>query len=233
VKTLRSKSGPFDERPYYDRIDVERICLDELKAVGLLPAEPSPVRIERFIEKRFKVEPSYEEMDRGVLGYSCFGARGLEAVVISRAFAEDCSLAAERRLSTTLAHEAGHALLHGHLFALGAPQPGLFGEEVTEPKILCRDVEPSSDRPRKYDGRWWEFQANLAIGALLLPAPLVVIALGDLAASVGHIGVAASIPDRCRSEAAARLARLFEVNPIVARLRLNELYPAAGRQLTL
>lgn len=234
MKTIKSKGGPFQERPYYERIDIERICTDALKTVDLLPADPSPVRIERFIEKRFKVVSSYEDLPTGVLGFSRFGKKGLEAVVISRALAEDPSRSAERRIITTLAHEAGHALLHGHLFALDELQPGLFGEAVTGPKILCRDdADPAAaSRPTRYNGRWWEFQANQAIGPLLLPAPLVAKALEGMLETYGTFD-SVRISESRRASTAARLAEIFEVNPVVARIRLDELFPAQDTQLTL
>lgn len=232
MKNIRSKSGPFTEHPYYERRDVEQICLQELKAVKLLPADPEPIRIERFIEKRFGIRPTYEVVPNGVLGFSRFGGRGLEAVVVSHTLAEDPSAVAERRVSTTLAHEAGHALLHAHLFALGDPQPGLFGEGVTGPKILCRD-DAHPGRLQKYDGRWWEFQANLAIGALLLPVPLVTKALKPLVAAEGTFKLLESLPASQRAKAVAEIARIFEVNPVVARIRIDELYPTGGGQLTL
>jgi hypothetical protein len=167
-----------------------------------------------------------------VLGFSRFGKSGLEAVVVSRTLAEDPSSVAERRVSTTLAHEAGHALLHAHLFALGDPQPGLFGEGVTGPKILCRD-DAHPGRLQKYDGRWWEFQANLAIGALLLPTPLIALALKELMASEGTLKLLETLRDSDRPKAVALIAGAFEVNPVVARIRLDELYPQSGGQLTL
>jgi hypothetical protein len=183
MKTFRdNRGGPFRERPYYELEDIERMCIEELNAQGLLPREPAAIRIDRFIEKRFGVITEYEDLPDGVLGYSRFGSRGLEAVVISRPLAENRSTAAERRVTTTLAHEAGHALLHGHLFALGRPPRALFEGQVTGPKILCRtdSVAGGTSRP-KYDGQWWEFQANQAIGAFLLPRFLVQKALLSLA----------------------------------------------------
>jgi hypothetical protein len=235
MKTFRQKGGPFKERPYFELDDIERICSDELRSLGLLPAEPAPVRIERFIERRFAVTPVYEDLPDEVLGFSEFGPKGVQAIVLSRALAEDESTAAARRVSTTLAHEAGHGLLHAHLFVLGAPQSGIFGTEVTGPKILCRTASlPTVATGRnKYDGQWWEFQANQAIGALLLPRHLVAKAVKPILVSVGTLGVAYRIKPEDREKAAALVAEIFDVNPAVARIRLHELYPVDGGQLTL
>jgi len=235
MKTFKQKGGPFKERPYFDLQDIEQICADELRALNLLPSDPAPIRIERFIEKRFGVSPVYEELPEGVLGYSEFGAKGVKAVVIARALAEDESTAAARRVSTTLAHEAGHGLLHAYLFALGAPQRGIFGSEVTEPKILCRTVPLSgvATGQNKYGGQWWEFQANQAIGALLLPRQLVGKAVKAMLTPVGSLEVAHSLPTENREKAATLVADVFDVNRVVARIRLQELYPVDRGQLTL
>jgi hypothetical protein len=94
-------------------------------------------------------------------------------MVVARVLADEGTAPAERRINTTLAHEAGHCLLHGHLFAMEASPITLFGADAvansTGSKILCRDGQ----RVGFYDGKWWEYQANQAIGALLLPRKLV------------------------------------------------------------
>lgn len=149
MKGYRQKGSPFGEGLFLKLDEIERTCTVELKGVGLLPGEPSPVRIERFIEKRWKIQVQYEDLPDGVLGLSRFGASGLEAVVVSRDLVEDDARSAQRRVNTTLAHEAGHALFHAHLFALGRPQPGMFSGEITEPKILCRHVHNPSQPARK------------------------------------------------------------------------------------
>lgn len=238
MKIYRSKQGSFTERPHYGLEEIEKICLEELQAVQLYPSHPGPIRIERFVEKRFNVSPSYEDLDAGVLGFTQFGPKGVEAIVISRSLSEEGTEVAERRIKTTLAHESGHGLLQAHLFVLGAEPMALFGSEMTEgvPRILCRtenSVETESSKPAGYDGRWWEFQANRAIGALLLPRPLVLKCLEPLMASGGLLGLP-MLPTTKRAEANRRMVDVFEVNPIVARLRLDEMFPATNEaQLTL
>ncbi len=81
--------------------------------------------------------------------------------------------------------------------------------------------------------RWWEFQANLAMGALLLPKPLVAEALKTTLTIQGTFRQP-SLPSQHREDAVRLLADVFDVNPIVARIRLEALYPsAANQQLTL
>jgi len=238
MKTYRATSGPFTEAVYYEPKDIEQICLDELRANGLLPDSPQPIRIERFLEKKFSVTPVYEDLPEGILGFTRFSSKGVEQIVISRSLSEEGTKVAERRLSTTMAHEAGHGLLHAHLFALQGVTSSLFSHDVdmTARKILCRGELVLGGRTpadRRYDGRWWEVQANRAIGALLLPRPLVHGALDSVLSARGSFGSRVLEAAR-RQEAALLLAEVFDVNPTVAKIRLQDLYPEGNEaQLTL
>jgi hypothetical protein len=84
---------------------------------------------------------------------------------------------------------------------------------------LCRDVAGT-----KYKGEWWEYQANRAIGALLLPRSLVSSALREFTDSSGGLDIPTLLPGN-REPAARHLADVFDVNPAVARLRLSEILP--------
>ena len=57
MRRLRAQNGRFLERPYYRESEMESIAIDELSKVGLLPTTPGPIRVERFIEKRFGIVP--------------------------------------------------------------------------------------------------------------------------------------------------------------------------------
>ncbi len=226
MKTLRAKTGPFLERPYFKSEEIERICIDELQAMKLYPGAPSPVRIERFIERKFNVTPIYDDLPKDVLGYTEFGENGVQAIVISRALSEEGTKTAEYRLNTTLGHEAGHGLLHSYLFALASQSSPLFNDEdVSSTKILCRNQgEPASGARNRYDGRWWEYQANQCMSALLLPKPLVAMCMSSYLENQGVLGIAI-LPGTQREHAALHLADVFQVNPVVARIRIAELYP--------
>lgn len=241
MKTLKVQTGPFTERPYYTDQEIESICADELRRVGLFPESPQPVRIDRFLEKRFGVVPQYEKLPHGLLGFTKFGPRGVEAIVVSRLLSEEGSTIADRRINTTLAHEGGHGLLHTHLFALKHRSRALrmFEDALgqKQQKILCRTdgVQGTGDREKtiSYNGRWWEYQANRVIGALLLPRSLVQEALESSLHSQGAFGTKTLDADR-RPEAVRILADTFEVNPVVARIRLEEVFPqAVDRQMVL
>jgi hypothetical protein len=234
MKHVRANRGPFAERPYYRHEEIETICTDELRAVRLLPEQPGPVRIDRFIEKRFHVTPEYRELPAGILGMTEFSTNGVQAVIVARALEEEASELAERRIRSTIGHEGGHGLLHAHLFALGAESDTLFTDrsDPEKPKVLCRG-ERGEHRAASYAGEWWEFQANRAMGALLLPRPLVERAVERYFVKSGSLGLREL--DRSRFEEATRfLADLFQVNPAVARIRLNTLYPESdSMQLSL
>jgi hypothetical protein len=241
MKTFRSTTGPFTERPFYKQEEIENICTQELRKCSLYPFDPRPIRIDRFIEKRFGVQPAYEDLPVGLLGFTRFGKNGVEQIVVAKTLDDEGSEPAERRLRTTLAHEGGHGLLHAHLFALDLGPRPLFGDALAAdaPKVLCRDdaimVGPEkkgSGGQKKVAYRWWEYQANQAMGSLLLPKPLVQKAVAHVLVPEGRLGVPSLPPDR-REATARLLAEIFDVNPVVARIRLERLYPASAGQLTL
>lgn len=227
------RSGPSSKQPYFTASQIDQICGDELRKEGLFPTSAEPIRIERFIEKRFKVSPQYEDLPDGVLGFTRFGKNGVKAIVISAALDAEGGKIAERRVRTTLAHEAGHGLLHAHLFALDEIPLHLFDKDShSGDQILCRDVQDDEKKSRGYDGRWWEFQANRAMGSLLCPRELVQQAMKPVLSPAGLFGV--EVLDESRREASVRsLAETFDVNPVVARIRISEIFPAQTGQMHL
>ena len=181
MKVIHSGSGTFRRRLFFEKHEIDDIAVKELKRVDLLPDQPSPIRIDRFIEKRFGIWPSFQELPHGILGYSRFTEEGCKEIVVSKTLSESVGFVAERRVSSTLAHEAGHALLHSDLFVdpLSTTKMKMITNEVpsNQQDILCRsdvvgDIKRSSSHSG-YQGDWWEYQANLMIGALLLPRPLL------------------------------------------------------------
>jgi hypothetical protein len=233
MKTFRTKSGPFSERPHFEPAEIDRICDDELRKAGLYPASPQAVRIDRFIEKRFGISHDYQDLPDGVLGYTRFTKTGVDAIIISAALEADKGKAAECRIRTTLAHEAGHGLLHAYLFALAEKPAHLFdADSHVDQKILCRDVKEGEGPKRAYDGRWWEYQANRAMGGLLCPKALVHDALKPFMRPIGSMGVLILDESR-RADAVRAVADIFDVNPIVARIRINEMFPSETSQLLL
>lgn len=228
MKARGLSQGPFKQRIYLPASQIERLCEDALRSVGLFPETPSAIRIERFIEKKFGLTPEYSALPVGVLGYTVFEAGRPSSMVVDRGLAESDSAVAQRRINTTLAHEAGHCLFHAQIFDAAGVSEELFldGQESRVPRILCRD-EPS----QSYQGKWWEYQANTAIGPFLLPKDLVVTAVQPFLESRGLLGLPA-LGDRMRRPAELALAEIFEVNPVVVRIRLAEMFPR-DQQATL
>jgi hypothetical protein len=226
MKTFKTNSGPFAERPYYPDSDIEAICSDELSKFGFFPDQPQPIRIDRFVEKRFVV-PSYEDLGEGVLGLTKFSGSGVVEIIVSSRLDAEGSKVSERRIRTTLAHEGGHGLLHTHLFAVASAKQALFGDftDPKKPKVLCRDSQ--------YGGQWWEVQANKAMSCLLLPQRLVDIAIEPYLTEQGLMGLK-SLGHAGKEKAVRDLADVFDVNPIVVRFRIEQLYPQTGTgQLSL
>jgi hypothetical protein len=221
MKTKGTAQGPFAQRLYLPASHIERLCEDALRSVGLFPEAPSAIRIERFIEKKFGLTPEYSALPTGVLGYTVFEAGRPVSMVVDRGLAESDSAFAQRRINTTLAHEAGHCLFHTQIFGRATASEELFldGQNSMAPTILCRD-EPSPS----YEGKWWEYQANAAIGPLLLPKDLVFTAVRPFIENRGLLALPA-LGDGMRRTAELALAEVFEVNPVVARIRLAEMFP--------
>jgi hypothetical protein len=227
------RSGSSYKAPYYTPVQIDNMCCDELRAVGLLPNAPESIRIDRFIEKRFNVSPQYEDLPDGVLGFTRFGSTGVKAVVISAALDAEGGKVAARRVRTTIAHEGGHGLLHAHLFALNEIPLHLFDQDShSGDQILCRDVHGDDKKVHRYDGRWWEVQANRAMSSLLCPRPLVLEAMKSYLTPAGLLGVEVLTDDH-REEAVRALAEIFDVNPAVTRIRISELFPPQTGQMNL
>jgi len=213
MRKVPTPSGPYPFQLYFEDLgEIDEICLEALKRQSLLPSHPAPIRIERFVEKEFKTALRYEDLGPDNLGCTIFNSSGaVEAILVSRSLEEQNTTPARRRVRSTVAHEAGHGLLHGSLF-IDSPALG-----ENQRRILCRSEDILVETQRSYRGRWWEFQANQAIGSLLLPGPLVN-------AFLDKCGSPISTPEE-RESLAKKAAAVFDVNPIVARIRLDSLFP--------
>lgn len=215
------------------------MCRDALVQEKLLPSEPEAIRIDRFVEKHFNCTISYEDLGEGVLGCTLFNPNGSVKVIGISSRLDDDTPVGQRRERATVAHEAGHGLMHATLFMASLDQGRLnLGTPVRENlnfkerRILCRDgdiKEAAAGGQRSYDGRWWEWQANRAIGGLLLPRTLVQKAVAEFLEHAAITG-SASLPAAARGAAVSQVAEVFEVNPAVARIRLAEMFPAADGQ---
>ncbi len=222
---------PFGRRLYYSKEEINRRCSRALRETGCLPATPQPIEIELFVEKCFNCRVAYQDLDPGVLGCIAFDKGRVVMIAVSKSLFRGAGKGNERRVWATIAHEAGHGLLHGPLFAGEISKHPLFEGHIDRRRrrILCRNSD-LANRSGEYDGRWWEWQANQAIGGLLLPGRPVLECLAPLLEPVGTMHNTLPIPI---PEAAVQLvATTFEVNSVVARIRLSKLF-ADNEQQTL
>ena len=219
MRKVRTPSGRFAFQLYFDDLgEIDEICLEALKKQSLLPSTPAPIRIERFVEKQFRTALRYEDLGPDILGFTIFNSSGgVDAIVVSRSLEEQNTTPARRRVRSTVAHEAGHGLLHGSLF-IDSPDLG-----ENQRRILCRSEDILVETPRSYRGRWWEFQANQAIGSLLLPRLLVNTFLDQSGIELDSCGNRTLSPVQ-RESLAKKAAVIFDVNPIVVRIRLDSFF---------
>jgi len=238
MQSFRASSGPFEQQLRFTVEEIDRMCRDALIREKLLPIEPEAIRIDRFVEKHFNCTISYEDLGEGILGCTLFNPNGSVKVICISSRLDDDTPVGQRRERATIAHEAGHGLMHPSLFMasldqgrLNLPAPTKENLNFQERRILCRDsdIREAVGAQRGYDGRWWEWQANRAIGGLLLPKALVQ---KSVAGFLNHAPVtgSASLKATARDAAATHLAEIFEVNPAVARIRLAEMFPDRGGQ---
>jgi hypothetical protein len=222
MRKVPTPSGPFAFQLYFDDLgEIDEICLEALKSQSLLPSKPAPIRIERFVEKQFRTPLRYEDLGPDNLGCTIFNSSGgVDAILVSRSLEEQNTTPARRRVRSTVAHEAGHGLLHGPLF-IGDNFPDR-GEK--QRRILCRSEDILVETQRSYRGRWWEFQANQAIGSLLLPRSLMNAFLDQSGIELDSSGRRILTPAQ-RESLAKKAAVRFDVNPIVVRIRLDSLFP--------
>lgn len=156
MRKVATPSGPFPFQLYFEDLgEIDEICLEALKTQSLLPSRPAPIRIERFVEKQFKTALRYEDLGPENLGCTIFNSSGaVEAILVSRFLEEQNTIPARRRVRSTVAHEAGHGLLHGSLFTEANFLNPLDGTvEKDQRRILCRSEDILVDTQRSYGGR--------------------------------------------------------------------------------
>lgn len=232
MKRYQSKEGPYPVRLVYESSEIDDICEGALREARFLPKEPAEINIDGFLEKFFGVHVLYEDLGEGILGSTVFASTGrVTGILISSRIEEDGSEVGERRARSTLAHEGGHGLLHPQLFMedtqtgdfFGRPQP----KGKTPERFLCRKSDIGAAGGTPYDGRWWEWQANRAIGGLLLPRKLVTTVAAEFTTE-GKFGPI--LEETKRPILERKVAEIFNVNPAVARIRIAEMLPPPGTQ---
>ncbi len=216
-----SKS-PFGLYLHFKKGEIDAMCEAELRRAGLLPAAPTPINIELFIERHLECSLEYGDFGEGVLGVTAFDPSGKPTAVGLSASLDNGTSTGQHRLRSTAAHEAGHCILHPVLFMQAAPRSLPF--ENVDPKarrILCRNPDFSGASTH---GRWWEFQANAAIGGFLVPQKLGLMVLAPFLREAGLLGLHI-LPAENRPQAAAALSDAFDVSRQVSQIRISDWFP--------
>lgn len=225
----KNTNGPFVRHKFIPPAHFERIAREALVEVGLFPDSPDKVRIDRFAEKKWGICEDYIDLPDDTLGRAGFNENGLCTIELNRRLEEDPSTHVQRRLRSTLAHEIGHGLVHADLWAetIQKRKEGdlLFEMAIQAPSILefgfsCRGETIEGEAQKPQDFEWWEYQANQLMSSLLLPWNLVM----EVAVPFRE-GLCSSKPVE-RSIAFDTLkhdvADVFDVNPVMAKIRLQK-----------
>ena len=77
MRKVPTPSGRFAFQLYFDDVgEIDEICLEALKKQSLLAPTPTPIRIERFVEKQFRTTVRYEDLGPDNLGCTIFNSSG-------------------------------------------------------------------------------------------------------------------------------------------------------------
>lgn len=237
MKRYPAKKGPFSTRLWFEDGEIDRLCVAELRRLELLPDSPSPVAIDAFFPRRHQIDETYVTSKPGRLGALKFNVKGVEALYISRELAEDESQVSQRRVRSTVAHEGRHALFHTELYIERivrlTSHRDLFGEDAKPTADVGRDTFTCGGEtaPTPKPDEWWEYQANQAMAALLLPAHLVRTAMDHLAPNFAALDVGTQQAAMRRVD--RELADVFDVNPIMVAYRTRDWWAESAQQPTL
>jgi Zn-dependent peptidase ImmA (M78 family) len=184
LRYTKDTTGRFDQRPHFEPDDIEDLCQKTLfgfvaTTIGSLQYPISTDILTKLIESLtedldlFTNMADYDLAD-GVEGFTEYSFNSKPSVYINQRLSLHRYL--ETRLRTTLSHETGHVILHGPLFKRGSQCRLLRStEEWARPS-------PTTIAQRSVSRDWMEWQANYAMGALLMPRD----AINELASWYGQ-----------------------------------------------
>jgi hypothetical protein len=185
VNRYRHRDG--DERIWITPNEMEDLMSAELIMAGLMPELSDPVvDLATFVEQHLKAEfDSYAPLDSSVLGETEFRVGARPKVSINKDLTgaalddDETQPGILGRWRATVAHEATHVIVHRCLFNLNEHQGSLFAElEAAEPEV--KHLQRCMKRDVLFRGSgtsdWREIQANMGMGALLMPRALFVAA---------------------------------------------------------
>ena len=231
MKEYRSATG--ERRLWFEENEIEWMMEDELRKAGLFPSLADPVvDLESLLELHLGVKLDiHAVLDDDVLGVTHFlgGRKPLVSInkdLTSQTEGEGAPSGILGRWRATMAHEAGHVVLHRSLVEVPFEQGSLFSETAKEStnsllRCLKRDV---SFRRGNYD--WREVQANRGMAALLMPERVFREVVLDTIKADNSDDLAGKMPERGSAglaELVLELSRRCEVSREAARIRLDSL----------
>lgn len=219
------KTGRFPQRLFLRAGEIDRDC-DRLVSSFLqqrygevrfpISTDDLTILVEQHCVSLNQYADLSEEGD-DVEGMTCFLANEMPQILISALLTEHASR--QNRLRTTLAHELGHAFYHRAVFdQLFAAPAHLFDAARIAARTVCKRATMLDSS--EFD--WLEWQAGYASGAILMPAPPLRRAIGDLLRDQGVHG-AALIGTALAEEAEQYTMARFQVSFEAARVRLRKL----------
>ena len=231
MKKYRSATG--ERRLWFDEGEIEWMMEDELRKASLFPCPGDPiVDLESLLEIHLGVKLDiHAVLEDDVLGVTEFmgGKKPLVSInkaLTSRAETEEAPSGILGRWRATMAHEAGHVILHRGLVEVPFEQGSFFAGTSKESgsslfRCLKRDV---SFRGGNYD--WREVQANRAMAALLMPAKVFREILLDIVKADKSDDLFLQMPETGSAEFSDLLLDVSircEVSQEAARIRLESL----------
>ena len=144
MRSFRSTSGGYGRRLLFEEREFDEIATQELRSAGYLPSAPEAIRIDRFVERRFGCTVEYQDMGEDVLGATLFNNDGSVRNVVVALHLE--TETADRLFRSTVAHEAGHGLLHSSLFIVDPAQADfrIDNADFKSGRIMCRSGDVKS-----------------------------------------------------------------------------------------
>ena len=231
MKEYHSSTG--ERRLWFEENEIEWIMEDELLRAGLFPCLADPVvDLESLLEIHFGVKLDlHAVLDDDVLGVTHFlsGKRPLVSINKDLTFQSETGEGPSGvlgRWRATMAHEAGHVVLHRGLVEVPYEQGSLFSEITkgsTSSLLRCLKRNVSF---RRGDYDWKEVQANRGMAALLMPGRVFRELTVDIVKANNFEDLPERLPDTSSAEFShllRELSRRCEVSQEAARIRLESL----------
>ncbi len=231
MKNYRSATG--ERRLWFDEGEIEWMMEDELRKASLFPCPSDPiVDLESLLEIHLGVKLDiHAVLEDDVLGVTEFmgGKKPLVSInkaLTSRAETEESPSGILGRWRATMAHEAGHVILHRGFVEVPFEQGSFFtgtSKESGSSLFRCQERDVSF-RGGNYD--WREVQANRGMAALLMPAKVFREIVLDIVKADKSDDLFLQIPETGSAEFSdllLEISKRCEVSQEAARIRLESL----------